>query len=167
MLENVLGNIVTGCSIVTTSVNGTPFGMTASWVSRISNNPFMVSISISTKNNTHDKLKKSLSFGINVMSWDAIKIIMHFGKKTGRICDKFKDIEIDYSPQGNPIILCGAIAFIDCNIVEKYKAGDHTVFMAEVINGNVTGKNDPIVYYAKKYYKINGEKQKRLLGKKD
>ena len=77
-LHKVLDHMLTGVAIVTTSVAGTPFGMTASWVSRVSNRPFMISISIAQRNFTHNMLGKSKSLGLNIMGWEAKDTIYTF-----------------------------------------------------------------------------------------
>lgn len=151
----VLDKIVTGVSVVTTSVDGVPFGMTASWVARISNNPFMISMSIAHKNYTHDKIKERNFVGLNVMSLDAKDTVIHFGTKSGENINKFEGIDIKYSFYENPMITNGVIAYLDCKIIQQFVAGDHTLFLAEVIDGNLGENSSPMAYYNKKYYELH------------
>jgi flavin reductase (DIM6/NTAB) family NADH-FMN oxidoreductase RutF len=50
---------------------------------------------------------------------------------------------------GSPIIR-GGIGFIDCIIVGTYPAGDHTVFLGEVIDLSSENKR-PLLYLDRKY----------------
>lgn len=155
-LSEVLDRIVSGVTVVTTSVSGNPFGMTASWVARASNQPFMISVSISQKSFTHDKLKESNFLGLNLMSCESKKDTLIFGKKSGRYINKFEGVEFKYSTHGNPIFSKGIVAFLDCEIVHSLKAGDHTLFLAEVLDGILGENEDPLVYYRKNFSKIQG-----------
>ncbi len=153
-LNKILDTIVSGVVVVTTSVHGNPFGMTASWVTKISSNPHMIAVSISPKCFTHNKLKESKSMGINVMSWDGLKIAQHFGTKTGKHIDKFEGMQFSHSALNNPVLNKGTLAFMDCNIVEYLQAGDHTLYLAEVVEGYFGENEDPLVYYRKKYFEL-------------
>ena len=67
-----------------------------------------------------------------------------FGFRSGKDFDKFSEIEHTFV-DGLPIIK-DACGYLICEIQDKIKTHSHTVFIADVLNGDVLNNNPPMTY---------------------
>ncbi|HDZ62175.1 MAG TPA: flavin reductase, partial [Nitrospirae bacterium] len=56
-----------------------------------------------------------------------------------------KDIEYSTGKTGSPI-LKGIAGFFDCMVVNSCDAGDHTIFIGEVLGAEVFESDPPLLY---------------------
>ena len=150
-LDRVLDKIVTGLIIVTTKYEGIPYGMTAAWFSRASNNPYMVMISISKSSCTMAHVEKSKIFAINIIDDSQKALADFFGNNTGREINKFEKISYSKWKSGAPILEKNACSAIDCKVVNQIESGDHMVFLGEVLEGKSLSKREPYLYNRKDF----------------
>ena len=131
MQEVAFSGLVHGVYVVTTRLNDTINGMTAAWVSQVSLKPLLVMVSIAPPRYSHQLIKESGIFAINVLTPEQVDLGKRFGYKSGRKVDKFAGLEWTRAATGAPI-LPAAYAYLDCHVVRTYPAGDHTLFLGEV-----------------------------------
>ncbi len=144
-LEKVFRKILNGVFIVTTTESNKVNGMTAAWATRVSFNPPMVCISIGKTRYSHELIKKSGVFALNILSEGQIAQGKHFGFKSGRTTDKFKDIEYTTHATGSPV-LKDIAGYFDCKVVNSCDAGDHTIFVGEVIEADIYEDKNPLLF---------------------
>lgn len=145
--------IIHGVYVVSTVLEGRVNAMTAAWVARASFAPPLISVSIGKTRYSHDMIIRSGVFAVNVLGADNIPAGKHFGLKTGRKTDKFLGIPYDTRVTGSPI-LRDCIAWMDCKLVSYHDAGDHTLFIGEVVDGGVLkGEKDTLIYDKETFYK--------------
>ncbi len=144
-LEEVFRKVLNGVFVVTTRDGDKVNGMTAAWATRASFNPPMVSISIGKPRYSHDMIMRSGVFALNILSEEQVTQGKHFGFKSGRNTDKFKDIEYTTCITGAPI-LKGIAGYLDCKVVNSCDAGDHTIFVGEVLDAGAYEDKLPLLY---------------------
>jgi flavin reductase (DIM6/NTAB) family NADH-FMN oxidoreductase RutF len=146
MQDIAFAGLVHGVYVVTTRVNNTINGMTASWVSQVSLNPLLLMVSIAPPRYTHDLIKESRIFAINVLTGDQVDLGKRFGYKSGRKVDKFADLGYITAKTGAPI-LPQAYAYFDLKLVDAFPAGDHTLFVGEVLDAKILHPDaQPLVF---------------------
>jgi len=144
--------IVHGVYVVTAQAEGRKNGMTAAWLSQVSFTPPLLMASIAPARYTHGLIKNSGYFAINTLSEDQVEIAKHFGYHSGRNMDKFKDIAHFEASHGSPV-LKDAIAYIECKLINAVKAGDHTLFIGEAIEGKVLKPDKkPLLFIWEKFF---------------
>ena len=152
MQDNVLQSVVTGVYVITAQHQGRANGSTVAWVTPVSFDPPLVMVSLSELRVSHGLIKSSGYFGLNCLAEGQIDVAKHFGFKTARDVDKLEGISYSTSSQGLPI-LDDAWAFIECRVVESYPAGDHTLFLGEVISANVMKEGQkPLLFNQEDYF---------------
>ncbi len=151
MIDKAIRKVETGVHIVTTKLGDKLNGLAVAWVSRASMQPPMVMISVGKTRYSHDLIKKSKIFAVNVLGQDHIEVGRHFGMQSGKNVDKLKDIEFEAKATGAPIIK-DCIAWLDCKVVNECDAGDHTIFVGEVVDGEVLSDEEPIIYNKGDFY---------------
>lgn len=128
-----------GLMVVTTHSGDRLNGMTAAWVSRASEQPFMVMAAIYKSNFSHDLIRESGIFAVNYLKEGRQDLAAHFGCQSGRDVDKFATISYFTDVTGAPI-LKDTLAYLDCRVVGELDSGDHTIFLAEVASGKMVGQ---------------------------
>ena len=146
MNMNVFNNLSYGVYIITTLDGDRPTGCTANCAMQITNMPSTIAISINHDNFTNQCIEKTGKFAISILSVNSDpKMIGTFGFQSGKEIDKFEHTEYELV-DGIPVIKdsCG---YIICNVINKMETDTHTVFLGEVILGEVfEGMGDPMTY---------------------
>jgi flavin reductase (DIM6/NTAB) family NADH-FMN oxidoreductase RutF len=123
-------------SLVTcTDKEGKPNIITLAWTSPLSIRPPLVAIVIGKGRYSHKLLEETGEFVVNIPSEDLIDQTHFCGTTSGRRVDKFKETGLTALPAkkvGVPIIK-ECIAHLECRITERIPAGDHTIFIGEVL----------------------------------
>jgi flavin reductase (DIM6/NTAB) family NADH-FMN oxidoreductase RutF len=130
LIDRVFDKMVRGVVVITTRLGAKLNGMTACWVSRSADQPFLVLASIWRKNYSHDLIKESKMFAINILRSDQVDLARHFGKQSGREMNKFSQVPYMTGKTGSPLI-SNCLAYLDCWVVNSTESGDHTIFGGE------------------------------------
>ena len=146
MQEVAFTSLVHGVYVVTTRAGEKINGMTASWVSQVSLKPLLVMVSIAPPRYTHTLIKESGSFAINVLASGQAELAKRFGFQSGRKIDKFAGLETLAAASGAPI-LPQAYAYLDLKLAHTFTAGDHTLFVGEVMEAKILHpESQPLIF---------------------
>ena len=118
---------------------------------QVANSPTRISIAAIKGNLTHDMILKTGQFNLSAISEDApFELFKHFGMQSGRDVDKFADFkEVSRSENGLYYLNRWANAFMSLKVVDSVDLGSHTLFIGELVDGEVLSK-EPSCSYA--YY---------------
>jgi flavin reductase (DIM6/NTAB) family NADH-FMN oxidoreductase RutF len=136
MQDLAFAALVHGVYVVTTRLEEKVNGMTAAWISQVSLRPLLVMAAIAPPRYTHALLQESGCFAINVLTGDQVELAKRFGYKSGRQIDKFAGLEWTQAITGAPI-LPQAYAYLDLKLAHSFTAGDHTLFVGEVVAAKI------------------------------
>jgi flavin reductase (DIM6/NTAB) family NADH-FMN oxidoreductase RutF len=152
-MHRIISNAIShGVYIITARTKEKVNGMTAAWVSQVSFKPLLLMASISPERFTHDLIKESGYFGINTLDEDLQNYAATFGFRSGRNTDKFQRVPFSDAPHGSPV-LEGALAFLECKVVDIFTAGDHTLFIGEVVEAKLLKEDaDPLIFHWDDYF---------------
>ena len=146
MQELITKTVPTGISVVTVRSGDKINGMTAAWVTQVSFKPAMIAVSIAPQRYTHGLIEKSGYFCINALPVESKDLAKHFGFKSGRKTDKFKGMRYTNALKGSPV-LESAYAYVECEVVHAYEAGDHTLFIGTIIDSAELKENaNPLIF---------------------
>jgi flavin reductase (DIM6/NTAB) family NADH-FMN oxidoreductase RutF len=146
MQEVAFTALVHGVYVVTTRLDGKINGMTAAWVAQVSLNPLLVMVSIAPSRYSHTLIKESGIFAINVLTGEQVELGKRFGYKSGRKIDKFAGLDCLAAGSGAPV-LPQAYAYLDLRLVHTYTAGDHTLFVGEVMEAKILHpQSHPLIF---------------------
>jgi len=141
---------VRGVEIITTRLGDRINGMSAAWMSRASEQPFLAMVSVYKKNFSHELISKSRIFAVNFLAEGQQSLAVHFGRQSGREVDKFRRVDFFQDRTGSPILSAG-LAYLDCRVVGELDSGDHTIFLGEVLSGRVRGTGPALRYRLQDY----------------
>jgi len=141
---------VRGVVVITTKWDQKLNGMSAAWVSRASEQPFLVMASVYKKNYSYDLIQNSRIFAVNYLREGQQNLAIHFGKQSGREVDKFRRVPYFSEKTGAPI-LEECLAYLDCRVINQMDSGDHTIFLGEVLAGRVIAPGQGLQFELKDY----------------
>lgn len=127
--------------VLVTSVDGEgrPNVMGASWVTRISFEPFLMAVSVRHDRYSNGLIKNCREFVICYPSAEQEKEAMYCGTHSGRLEDKFARtglVALESKKVRPPTVDECTVAF-ECRLAQVHEVGDHTLFVGEVVT--VTG----------------------------
>jgi len=122
-------------------------GQIANTVFQITAEPPVIAVSINKKNLTHEFIQKSKVFTVSILSKETpMRFIGHFGFKSGRELDKFKDLNYKVGISGAPFILENTIGYIEAELIGNNDVGTHTIFIGKVIDAQILKDDEPMTY---------------------
>lgn len=124
--RRTLGRFASGVTVVTTTHEGSSYGMTANAFVSVSLNPPLVLVSVGNRASIHKVLPKSRRYGVSVLNDKQEGLSQHFG---GRPKD---GVEVPLVWHDGIPLLEGALAHLACRVVEAHPAGDHTLYIGHV-----------------------------------
>lgn len=151
-ISEAVKKIVHGVYVISTVHEGRVNAMTAAWVARVSFAPPLVMVAVGPARFTHDMIRDSGVFAVNVLGPDNVERGKHFGLQTGKRVDKFAGVEYDTRVTGSPI-LRDVVAWLDCKVYWHKEAGDHTVFIGEILDAGVLKDTSTLVYDRESFFK--------------
>ena len=144
-----------GVSIITT-LQGSRFrGTTVSACISTSIDPFQLLISLEDESQMAAWIQASGVFAANVLPWNEQFLADQFAGYAPLASATFERIPHFVGATGTPI-LRGAIAWVECRVVDSFRTGDHICFVGEALaKGSGDGRaDDPMVYFFNRYRRL-------------
>jgi flavin reductase (DIM6/NTAB) family NADH-FMN oxidoreductase RutF len=154
-LRTVVREYASSVAIITVAWKGVLHGMTATSFTTVSFRPPIVLICLHHLCRTRSLIKASAYFGINFLTEDQYHWSERFAGREPEINDRFSGIPIVTGVTGTPI-LADCLAWLECHVNASHIAGDHTIFVADVVAGNTGTSGRPLIYHQGAYRLING-----------
>jgi flavin reductase (DIM6/NTAB) family NADH-FMN oxidoreductase RutF len=126
--RDAIGHFASGVTIITAHDGDADFGVTANAVTSVSLEPPMLLVCLNRKSRTQGAVSRSKAFSVNILSEGQGDLAVKFASSE---TDKFRGIPIEYGQLGSPL-LAGALAHLECWVMEEVSAGTHTVYLAGV-----------------------------------
>lgn len=145
--KEALKKIVNPVTIVTSQKGSRRDATTVAWVTRVSNDPPLIMISISPKRFIHNLIIESKEFNIAVLGDECEDMAMFCGTKSAYDIDKLMegDIELLKPSLISAPLIKNALTNLECRLVESFGAGDHTVLIGEVVKSHILKEGKPLV----------------------
>jgi 3-hydroxy-9,10-secoandrosta-1,3,5(10)-triene-9,17-dione monooxygenase reductase component len=171
--RDVMGRFVTGVTVVTTLENpnaddSQPWGTTVNSFTAVSLDPPLVLVAIGRERSIHPIIERTRRFAVNILGEGTEAISDCFaGAPSALPRSAFCDAEYALGECGLPI-LESAIAYVGCEVERVIPAGDHTVYIARVVEA-VTRDDPgwPLLYFRRRYLRVERAATTDLRGKPD
>jgi flavin reductase (DIM6/NTAB) family NADH-FMN oxidoreductase RutF len=152
--RDVVGRFTSGVTVITTAVDGQPYGTTASAMSSLSMDPPMLLVCLNKSSETGAAVLKAQSFAVNILADGQEHLAGKFAVKGP---DKFSGVPVHTGLSGSPL-LDGNLATIECRTVETVTGGTHTVFLAEVLTAEAR-ELSPLTYFRGRFGRLEQAKE--------
>lgn len=147
-LASALGRVPSGLFILTARQGENETGMLASWVQQCSFDPPQVTLALRPDRPMAAWLVEGATFVLNVLEDSQTDMIAHFGRGFALGEPAFTGVEVE-RPGGLAPVLSEALAFLECQVVGRFSAGDHDLFLARVVSGRLLNDGHPLVHVRK------------------
>ena len=164
--RTVMGHFATGVTVVTTLDGDRPEGITVNALSSVSLDPPLIMVALDRRRFITPIVRRTGRFAVNVL-----------GEGQQHLSDCFAGAPVVPGREtfcgapwlpgeaGLPLLV-GAIATLECAVVDTYPAGDHDLFIARVdAVTNLERHPLPLLYYRRHYLKIEGASTADVEGK--
>jgi len=149
--RRALSQFASGVTVVTTrGPEGLPQGLTVSAFCSVSLDPPLVLVCVDHRSPTHDGFDSSGVFGVSVLAEGQEDWSRRFS--TGGP-DKFAGATLAIGVHGVAFVP-GALAHLECRVRWAHDAGDHTIYVGEVLGLSVA-PGRPLLYHASGYRRLD------------
>lgn len=121
--------------LVTTAWRGNYNVMPAAFVTPISFDPPLIGLAVHPSRHTHDMIKYSEEFALNIPSRELLHHCQYLGSVTGRELNKLELTKLPTfrARRVDAPLLEGCVGYIECGVEDAFTAGDHTLFVGKVV----------------------------------
>jgi flavin reductase (DIM6/NTAB) family NADH-FMN oxidoreductase RutF len=109
---------------------------TAAWLTQVSFDPLLLALSVNPGHASWPLLLGGGGFTVSVLAREQLDLARHFGTRSARDGDKLAGIGWRPGKAGAPI-LDGAVACLECRLVQRMTAGDHEIVIARPVAGAI------------------------------
>jgi len=153
--RKVMGHFVTGVTVVTALDGERPQGITVNALSSVSLDPPLVMVALDRGRFITPTVRRARRYAVNILADDQQALSDCFAGapvEPGR--EEFCGAAWHAGTTGLPVI-DGAIATLECTVVETFSAGDHDLFIGRVdALDNEEHHPQPLLYYRRRYLRV-------------
>ena len=156
--RELLASFPAGVCVVTAfDAEGHPRGLTLIAFCGVSLDPPLVLVCVDRSSNTLPAILHSGGFTVNVVSADSHKLARLMA---GKGDDKFAGVAWTHPDQPNagPVLHEDSAAHLLCTTRNSVEAGDHWVFIGEVIGGGLDSSRTPLVFHRRTFVDLGAER---------
>lgn len=147
-----------GLFVLTASEGDRDNGCIVNTVIQLTSDPMQIAVTVNKGNLTHDMIKNTGKFNVSVIDNTApFELFQHFGFQSGRESMKFGTPDSykfapKYADNGLLYVSAYANAFMSGKVIKEIVLGTHTMFIAEMTDGEVLSDKPSMTY---EYYQAN------------
>lgn len=164
--RRVMGHFVTGVTVVSALDGERPFGITVNALSSVSLDPALIMVALDRRRFLTPIVRTAGRYAVNILSEEDQALSDCFaGADVAPGRDAFCGASWHPGQTGLPLI-DGAIATLECTVVETFSAGDHDLFIGRVDTmANEHHHAMPLLYYRRRYLRIERAASTKVEGK--
>ena len=151
-----LAALTTGIYVLTVRAGDVQHGMSSSWATQVSGAPVLVMAAVDRQHFTHQMILDSGAFALNIVGAQSKHLEDYFYSARSRRPDNLAAFALDTGVTGMPL-LRDALASLDCRVVSTHTAGDHTLFVGEVVEAHLRTTDRPLTSQELPYVYLGGK----------
>ena len=151
LYRELLSRFPAGVTVVTAFDAGrNPRGLTLVAFCGVSLEPPLVLVCVDRDSNTLPAIRESGGFTVNIVSSGSRDLARRMATKAP---DKFDGIRwtAPAAAEGGPILEEHAAAYLVCRTRSQVEAGDHFLFIGEVVEGAAEDQREPLVFHRRDF----------------
>ena len=141
-----------GVAIITVDADGERLGLTVGSLVSLSLEPPLVGVSVSRQAAMHELLRAAGGFALSLLAGDQEAVAQHFARGVPPFAH-WHGIASRPGAAGAPL-LDGALGWIECRLSAEHTAGDHTLFVGEVLSAEAGRAASPLVFLEQRYLSL-------------
>ena len=130
--------------VVTVDANGQRVGLTITSFASLSLDPPLVGVAVAQHAALHELVREAGAFAVSILAAGQDHLAQHFARGVPPIA-MWEGIEWRSGATAAPL-LDGSLGWVECRVVDRCPAGDHTLFVGEVVSSE-HGRSAPALVY--------------------
>lgn len=156
LFRQACSRYATGVTVVTVlGPHGAPHGMTANSFTSVSLEPPLILVAVDHATRMAGYLRAAEHFAVNVLAKEQQNLSVHFARPGH---DRFAGLPWSSGNTGAPLIP-NSLAQLECALRQMVEAGDHTVFIGEVLYA-AWREGEPLLYFDRGYRQLAQVRQR-------
>lgn len=152
--RSVMSHFATGVTVVTGSDGkGRTVGLTANAFTSVSLDPPLILVCVANDSVSREVFMATSRFAVSILRREDEVLAQRFAGSTHEM--RFDDLSLGAGVTGAPIVE-RALAWLDCRVWKSVEAGDHTVIFGEVMDCEVVGDGEPLLFFQGRYRSVIG-----------
>jgi flavin reductase len=149
--RSALGSFATGVTVITTRGEDEAYGLTANAFSSVSLDPPLVLVCVISGTRGSESIQENGVFAVNILGSEHEPYSRYFASKDRpRGKEAFGQIPHRTEVTGSPI-LEGVAGYLDCRLHASHPAGDHVIFIGEVVAIGTNPDARPLLFHGGQY----------------
>jgi flavin reductase (DIM6/NTAB) family NADH-FMN oxidoreductase RutF len=141
----------TGVAVLTIDLEGKRLGLTVGSALWLSTEPPLAGVAVARAAAMHELLAEAGAFALSLLAGDQEGLAQHFARGVPPIA-MWEGIEWRPGVTGAPL-LDGSLGWVECLVADRCPAGDHTLFVGEVVSSE-HGRSAPALVYVDGVYRV-------------
>jgi len=158
--RSAMARWATGVSVVTAHGPGGDAGLTVNALLSVSLAPPSLLVSLANDTDTLPLVRESGYFGVSFLSAAQRSVSERFAR-TVPSEEKFRGVALHRGPNGTAL-LDGTLAVLECRVVARTAAFDHTLVVGEVVHQEVGADALPLLFFHSGYAEAEGPDRLRV-----
>jgi flavin reductase (DIM6/NTAB) family NADH-FMN oxidoreductase RutF len=142
-LAEALSELTTGIYVLTVREGEHLHGMSSSWVTQVSGDPPLIMAAVDKRHLSHGMIERQGVFALNVVGRNRKELEDYFFSAASRRPDNLAPFAYAFGETGAPLLTLAMVVF-ECRVVNHYPAGDHTLFVAAIVQAAVREPDRPM-----------------------
>jgi flavin reductase (DIM6/NTAB) family NADH-FMN oxidoreductase RutF len=135
--------------VVSADWEGDRVALTVGSLVSLSLEPALVGISIGKQQAAHELIRGARAFEVSILAAEQEPLAHHFAHGVPPLA-MWSGVELE--PGGAAPRIAGALGWLGCRLWAEYDAGDHTLFVGEVVDTALGTDSQGLVYRAGGYH---------------
>ena len=150
-LREVMRRFPSGVAVVTVDLEGERIGLTVSSLVSLSLDPPLVGVAVSRQAALHELLRRAGSFGASLLGEGQEELATRFSRGVPPIA-LWTGVAVR---EGRRVpLLDGALGWLECETRAEHAAGDHTLFVGEVVAEEPSASGRPLVHLDQRFVAV-------------
>jgi len=135
--------LASGVAIITTAVDGKPFGLTATAVTSLSDTPPALIACVNRNASAHDRILESRRFCVNILSEEQQALARRF---SGAVPPERRFDEIEYVLSAHGVRFEESLVCFSCVLGKSEEYGTHSILIGSVEDVVQAEERPPLIY---------------------
>lgn len=149
--RDVIRHLASGVTIITSSLQGEPVGLTATALCSVSAMPPMLLVSVTSGSRTALGISETGAFAVHLLRHAGRKYAEQFASRGAH----FEGMQYSLHAGNNVPLLPDVLGWFYCEVDQTVSAADHMIFVGRVVGCELKDSlPDPLLYFDRSYRKL-------------
>jgi flavin reductase len=150
-LRELMRRFPSGVAVVTVDLEGERIGLTVSSLVSLSLDPPLVGLAVSRQAALHELLRRAGTFGVSLLGEGHEELATRFSRGVPPIA-LWTGVAVREGRRAP--LLDGALGWLECETRAEHAAGDHTLFVGEVVAAEAGTPGRPLVHLDQRFVAV-------------